>query len=163
MLTSRSLGGHELGEWGGAWWAISLRKSVDVPIFGKIARQTYRTQKNNLMVKFADNRWQITSYWMISHSLNPPPPTHPRRKKRRLVLCFHPPAPFRVKSVADLQIFEPPGSGSVSTRYGSGSGIRVRIILSSCKNSKKNVDFHCLVTSLWLFIFEKLCKSSLKK
>ncbi len=41
----------------------------------------------------------------------------------------------------------PPGSGSISQRYGSG------ILLSSSKNSKKNIDSYCSVTSLWLFIF----------
>ncbi len=34
----------------------------------------------------------------------------------------------------------------------------IRIHLSSSKNSKKNLDFYCLVTSFWLFIFEKWCK-----
>jgi hypothetical protein len=29
--------------------------------------------------------------------------------------------------------------------------------MSSSKNSKKNLDFLCFVTSLWLFIFEKWC------
>jgi hypothetical protein len=29
------------------------------------------------------------------------------------------------------------------------------ILLSSSKNSKKNLDSYCFVTSLWLFIFEK--------
>jgi hypothetical protein len=31
----------------------------------------------------------------------------------------------------------------------------VRILLSSRKNSKKNLDFYCFVTSFGLFIFEK--------
>ncbi len=35
--------------------------------------------------------------------------------------------------------------------------VRIRILLSSSKNSKKNLHSDCLVTSLWLFIFEKLC------
>ncbi len=30
------------------------------------------------------------------------------------------------------------------------------------KNSKKNTDSYCFVTSLWLFIFEKLCKVASK-
>ncbi len=31
------------------------------------------------------------------------------------------------------------------------------------KNSKKNLDSYCLVTSFWLFIFEKWCKCTCKK
>jgi hypothetical protein len=47
----------------------------------------------------------------------------------------------------DQYVFGPPrfGPGSISTRYGSGSG---SILLSSCKNSKKTLDSHCFVTSL---------------
>ncbi len=41
--------------------------------------------------------------------------------------------------------------------------IRIRILLSSSKNSKKNIDSYCVVTSLWLFIFEKRCKCTFKK
>ncbi len=36
--------------------------------------------------------------------------------------------------------------------------IRLLILPSSSKNSKKNLDFYCFVTSLWLFIFEEWCK-----
>ncbi len=39
---------------------------------------------------------------------------------------------------------------------------RGRILLSSNKNSRKNLDSYCFVTSLWLFILEKWCKCSLK-
>jgi hypothetical protein len=64
----------------------------------------------------------------------------------------------------DSHVFGPPGYGSgyTSQRYGSGSGscsgsgsgstcfwpsrIRIRIILSSCKNSKKNLDPYYFVT-----------------
>ncbi len=38
--------------------------------------------------------------------------------------------------------------------------IRIRILLSSSRNSKKNLDFYCFVTSFWLFIFGKWCKCS---
>ncbi len=47
------------------------------------------------------------------------------------------------------------------TKQNSGSGStcfwasRIRILLSSSKNSKKNLDSYCLVTSFGLFIFEK--------
>jgi len=37
-------------------------------------------------------------------------------------------------------------------------GMRIRILLSSNKNSKEYLDSYCIVTSLWLFIFEKWCK-----
>jgi hypothetical protein len=37
----------------------------------------------------------------------------------------------------------PPGSGSIRQRYGSGS----RILLSSSKSSKKDLDSYCFVTS----------------
>jgi hypothetical protein len=37
------------------------------------------------------------------------------------------------------------------------------ILLSSSKNSKKNLDSYCFVTSFGLFIFEKLRKCTFKK
>ncbi len=44
--------------------------------------------------------------------------------------------------------------------YGSG----FRILSSSNKNySKKNLDFNCFVTFLWLFIFEEWCEYTFKK
>jgi hypothetical protein len=43
----------------------------------------------------------------------------------------------------DPHVFGPPGSGSISHRYGSGSGSGS---LSSCKNSKKNIDSYYFVT-----------------
>jgi hypothetical protein len=43
----------------------------------------------------------------------------------------------------DPRVFGPPGSGSTSQRYGSGSGSR---FLLSCKNSKKNLDSYYFVT-----------------
>jgi hypothetical protein len=55
----------------------------------------------------------------------------------------------------DPLVFRP--SGSISQRYGTGSGF----FLSSSKNSNKNLDSYCFVTSLRLFIFEKLCKCTL--
>ncbi len=39
----------------------------------------------------------------------------------------------------------------------------IRILLSSSKTSKKNLDSSCFVTSFGLFIFEKWCKCTLKK
>ncbi len=39
----------------------------------------------------------------------------------------------------------------------------IRILLSPCTNIKKNLDFYCFVTSLWLFIFEEWCKCAFKK
>ncbi len=41
--------------------------------------------------------------------------------------------------------------------------IRLRILLSLSKYSKKNLDFYCFVTSFWLFIVEKLYKCTFKK
>jgi hypothetical protein len=39
------------------------------------------------------------------------------------------------------------------------SRIRIRILLSSSKNNKKNINsYYCIVTSLWLFTFEEWCK-----
>ncbi len=40
---------------------------------------------------------------------------------------------------------------------------RIRILLSLSKNSKKNLELYSFVTSFWLFIFEKWCKSTFKK
>ncbi len=39
----------------------------------------------------------------------------------------------------------------------------IRILLSSSKNTKKNLDFFCFVTSLWLFIIEEWCNCTFKK
>ncbi len=39
----------------------------------------------------------------------------------------------------------------------------IRILQSFSKNSKKNLDFYFFVTSFLLYIFEKLCKYTLKK
>jgi hypothetical protein len=40
---------------------------------------------------------------------------------------------------------------------------RIRILLLSSKNSKKNPDSCCFVTSIWLFIIEKWCECIFKK
>jgi hypothetical protein len=44
----------------------------------------------------------------------------------------------------DPHVFGPPGSGSGSTSQ--RVWIRIRILLSSCKNSKKNLDSYYFVT-----------------
>jgi hypothetical protein len=43
------------------------------------------------------------------------------------------------------------------------SRIRIRIFLSASKNSKKNLDSYCFVTSFGLIVFEKRCKCTFKK
>ncbi len=53
------------------------------------------------------------------------------------------------------------GSGSESGSicfWTSWIRIWIRILLSSSKNSKKNLDSYCFVTSFRLFIFEILCR-----
>jgi hypothetical protein len=55
------------------------------------------------------------------------------------------------------------GSGSTGSTCFWVSWIRIRILLSLSKYSKKNLDFYCFVTSFWLFIFEKWRKSTFKK
>jgi hypothetical protein len=55
----------------------------------------------------------------------------------------------------DPKVYWPPGSGFVSTRSEFGSSSGVRILLSSSKNSKRNLDSYSYLTSLWFFIFEK--------
>ncbi len=57
------------------------------------------------------------------------------------------------------------GSGSVGSICFWASRIRLHkldmriwILLLSRKNSKKNLDSYCFVTSLWLFIFKQWCK-----
>jgi len=37
------------------------------------------------------------------------------------------------------------------------------LLLSSCKNCKKNLDSYCFCDYFCLFIFEKLCKCTFKK
>ncbi len=51
-----------------------------------------------------------------------------------------------VPDTPDPHVYGPPRSGSISQMYGSGS---------SSKNSKKNLDSYCVVTSFGLFFFEK--------
>ncbi len=41
--------------------------------------------------------------------------------------------------------------------------IRLRILLSSSKHSKQNLDSYCFVTSFWLLTFEKWCLYLLKE
>ncbi len=67
--------------------------------------------------------------------------------------------PQMPSSVADPDpyVFGHPGSGSAIQSYG------IRILPSSSKKSKKNLDSYCFVTSLWNFIFEKWCKCIIKK
>jgi hypothetical protein len=48
----------------------------------------------------------------------------------------------------DPYVSGPPGSGSLSQRR---IRIRPRILLSSCKNSKKNLDSYCFVTTFMTF------------
>ena len=51
----------------------------------------------------------------------------------------------------DPHVFGPPGSGSIHLIIGSG----FFYLLSSCKNSKKNLDSFYFVTLFDFFIFEK--------
>ncbi len=57
-----------------------------------------------------------------------------------------------------VHFFQCCGSGSESGSVGSvsfwASWIRIRILLSSSKKSKKNLGSCCIVTSFWLFFFE---------
>jgi hypothetical protein len=57
----------------------------------------------------------------------------------------------------DPHFYGPPGSGSTSQT------VWIRILLSSSKNFKKNLDSYCFVTSFGLFNFVKLCKYTFKK
>jgi len=41
--------------------------------------------------------------------------------------------------------------------------VRIRILPSTSKTMKKNLDFYRVVTYLWLFIFEEWCKCCFKK
>jgi hypothetical protein len=58
----------------------------------------------------------------------------------------------------DPHVFGPPGSGSdppvTDMDPDSLIWIRIRILLSSSKNSKKSLDSYCLVTSFGPFAFE---------
>ncbi len=45
-------------------------------------------------------------------------------------------------------VLAPPGSGSISQRYGSGSGS----FYYQAKVIRKNLDSYCFLTSFWLFI-----------
>ncbi len=61
---------------------------------------------------------------------------------------------FRIR-IRRIHVFGPPGSGSISQRYGSRSRIwiqiQIRILLSSSNNNNQNIDSYCSVTSLWIF------------
>ncbi len=87
-----------------------------------------------------------------------------RQYWHRTVCAIHLHITKKVKtiSVADPDLSVPyayvtPGSesGSISQRYGSGTGSG-GIILSSSKNSKKNLNSYCSVTSLWLLYLQKV-------
>jgi hypothetical protein len=55
-------------------------------------------------------------------------------------------------SVADPEVFGPPRSGSVSTKFESGSGSSSRSFFHQSKIlGKKNFDSYCFVTSLGLY------------
>ena len=53
----------------------------------------------------------------------------------------------------DPHVFWPPRSASTSQRYPDPAldPAPARILLSPSKNSKKNIDSYCFVTSLWLY------------
>jgi hypothetical protein len=57
---------------------------------------------------------------------------------------------YRCSSVADLNpdphVFGPPGSGSISQRYGCGSGSGSGTFYYHGKNNQKNLDSHYFVT-----------------
>jgi hypothetical protein len=54
----------------------------------------------------------------------------------------------------DPHVFGPSGSRSISQRYGSGS--RSWFLLTASRNSKKNLDSYCFVTSFGLFMYLKI-------
>ncbi len=56
-----------------------------------------------------------------------------------------------------------PGSGSTGSTCFWVSRIRIRLLLSSNKNSKKNLDFYSFVTFLGLFVFEEWFNCTLQK
>ncbi len=55
------------------------------------------------------------------------------------------------------------GSGPTGSTCFWASWIRIRIFLSLSKNSKKNRDLYCFVTSFWLFTFKKMMLKYLQK
>ncbi len=56
----------------------------------------------------------------------------------------------------DLEpVFGPPGAGTIIICTEPSLFVRIQILPSSSKNSKKNLDFYCFLTSLLLFIFEE--------
>ncbi len=58
-------------------------------------------------------------------------------------------SPFTsVPDPPDPHVFGPPGSGSISQRYGSGSGS----FYDQAKIVRKNIDSYCFVTSFGLFL-----------
>ncbi len=61
-----------------------------------------------------------------------------------------------IQQCSGPHVFGPPGSGSgsISQRYGSGSGP----FYHQAKIVRKTVDFYCFVTPFGLFISKKLCK-----
>jgi hypothetical protein len=55
----------------------------------------------------------------------------------------------------DLEVFGPPGSGSICQSGGEGFRFQIRILATSSKNSKKTLDFYCFVTLLYDFLSVK--------
>jgi hypothetical protein len=61
-------------------------------------------------------------------------------EKIKVIVPFHLP----VLRIRNMFFGPPPGSGSSRQRY----PVRIQILLSSSKNSKKNIDSYCFVTSV---------------
>ncbi len=72
-------------------------------------------------------------------------------------LWFHPLLWIRIR-FSRILMFLGLGSGSVIICTDS---VTDPSIIN--QNSKKNLDFYCFVTSLWLFIFEEWCKCTFKR
>ncbi len=78
------------------------------------------------------------------------------RKIERGVTYFNSTPPdIRENNIVTNSVADPdPNPDPPDPQVFWGSWIRIRILLSLSKYNKKNLDFYCLATSFWLFIFE---------
>ncbi len=118
-----------------------------------LARQTHKDSLSRLTKRI----WDSDKLWLKAIRNN----FKPDIRYPVSVNCqiFHVLVAYIVSYPPNPHVFEPPGSGSICQRYGSGSFYHPSL---TSKNSKENLGSYCFVTScclfMCLFIFEKWCK-----
>ncbi len=126
------------------------------------------------MIDFA-HHWLPVTLNISTHIINIRPPSLERFRFAASFASLHPSSGGWGRSLPRLSGLkykdrcQRPASSCCGSGSESGSGSTgstcfwaSRILLSSCKNSKKNFD-PTILCLFWLFIFEKWCKCTFKK